>query len=70
MITTGQAAERLGVNAETIRRMIKSGRLKAINLAHGRGTRDVFRIDENDLNQFIAESVIKADNHNSDVLTG
>lgn len=51
MLTTQQAAERLNVHPETIRRLVKAGKLKAIALsATGRAR---LRIDEKDLQAFI-----------------
>jgi excisionase family DNA binding protein len=51
MLTTQQAAERLSVHPETIRRLVKAGKLKAVALsATGRAR---LRIDEKELQTFI-----------------
>lgn len=55
MLTTSQAAARLNVHPETIRRMVKAGSLKAIKLSHT--TRTQLRIDEKELDAFIAGKV-------------
>lgn len=51
MLTTQQAAERLNVHPETIRRLVKAGKLKAIALsATGRAR---LRIDDKELQAFM-----------------
>lgn len=52
MLTTSQAAERLNVHPETIRRLVKAGRLKAVKLSTDT-TRTQLRIDEKELQAFI-----------------
>ena len=54
MLTTAQAAERLGVHPETLRRMIRDGRLKAIHL--GNGPKAKIRVDEKELQAFCDNS--------------
>jgi excisionase family DNA binding protein len=51
MVTVPQAAKRLGRNPETIRRWIRSGRLRASKV----GTQHM--IDERDLQSFVDESI-------------
>jgi excisionase family DNA binding protein len=53
MLTTTQAAEKLNVHPETIRRLVKAGRLKAV-LLNTSTTRTQLRIDEKELDAFIA----------------
>jgi excisionase family DNA binding protein len=53
MLTTTQAAERLSVHPETIRRLVKAGRLKAVKLSIDDTTRSQLRIDEKELQAFI-----------------
>jgi excisionase family DNA binding protein len=52
MLTVTQAAERLNVHGETIRRLVKAGRLKAVKL-NTETTRTQLRIDEKELQAFI-----------------
>jgi excisionase family DNA binding protein len=51
MLTTPQAAERLNVHPETIRRLVKAGKLKAVSLSDT--SRPRLRIDEKELQDFI-----------------
>jgi excisionase family DNA binding protein len=51
MLTTQQAAERLNVHPETIRRLVKAGKLKAVALSQTGRAR--LRIDEKELQAFI-----------------
>jgi excisionase family DNA binding protein len=51
MLTTPQAAERLNVHPETIRRLVKAGKLKAVSLSDS--SRPRLRIDERELQAFI-----------------
>jgi excisionase family DNA binding protein len=51
MLTTQQTAERLSVHPETIRRLIKAGKLKAVSLSDTERAR--LRIDEKELQAFI-----------------
>ena len=51
MLTTPQAAERLNVHPETIRRMVKAGKLRAVVLSNVSRAR--IRIDELELQRFI-----------------
>lgn len=53
MLTTTQAAERLNVHPETIRRLVRAGRLKAVKLSTDPATRSQLRIDEKELQLFI-----------------
>jgi len=53
MLNTKQAAEKLAVHPATIRRLVKSGQLKATVL-NSVTTRSQLRIDENVLDAFIA----------------
>jgi excisionase family DNA binding protein len=55
MLTTKQAAERLSVHPETIRRLVKAGRLKAVLLSNTGRAR--LRIDERELQAFIDGAV-------------
>jgi len=52
MLTTPQAAERLNVHPDTIRRMIKAGKLNAVKLSTDT-TRSQLRIDEKELEAFM-----------------
>ena len=54
MLTTPQAAERLNVHPETIRRLVKAGKLKALVLSDSSRAR--VRIDEKDLLLFIDQN--------------
>ena len=56
MLTTTQAAERLSVHPDTIRRLVKAGKLKAVKLSIDDTTRSQLRIDEVDLQAFIDSS--------------
>ena len=56
MLTTTQAAERLSVHPDTIRRLVKAGKLKAVKLSIDDTTRSQLRIDEVDLQAFIENS--------------
>jgi excisionase family DNA binding protein len=51
-VTTGAAAEALGVTAETVRRYIRTGRLRAQVI--GGGERPTFRIRRTDLEAFLS----------------
>jgi excisionase family DNA binding protein len=51
MLTTPQAAERLNVHPEAIRRLVKAGKLKAVSLSDT--SRPRLRIDERELQAFI-----------------
>ena len=50
MFTTGEVAERLNLSEKTIRNLIDSGELKAFKFGR------VYRISEEQLNNFINES--------------
>lgn len=55
LLTARQAAERLGLCAETIRRLIDRGDLRAINIGGDSGRTSVrWRIDPADLDAWIA----------------
>jgi len=56
MLTTPQAAERLNVHPETIRRMIKNGTLSAV--VFNNASRARIRIDELELQRFIDQNTI------------
>ena len=58
MLTTPQAAERLNVHPETIRRLVKAGKLKAVSLSDTARSR--LRIDERELQAFIDNQGAKA----------
>jgi DNA binding domain, excisionase family len=51
MLTTKQAAEKLNVHPETIRRLVKAGKVKAVALSDTKYSR--FRIDEKELQVFM-----------------
>ena len=51
-LTVGQVAKELQVGDETVRRWIRSGELKVLNL--GGRTRPDYRIRRQDLDEFIA----------------
>lgn len=50
--TTAEVAELLKVDPDTVRRWIHDRRLKAINVACGRGTRKRFRVSQQAINDF------------------
>ena len=52
MLTIKQAAAKLNVHTETIRRLIKSEKIKAVSLSDSKYSR--FRIDEKEIDDFIA----------------
>lgn len=52
--TTAEVAELLKVDSDTVRRWIHDGRLKASNVARGRGARKRFRISQQSLEDFAA----------------
>lgn len=52
-LTTREVAERLNVNYETVRRWIRSKRLKADNICSL--AKPVYRISQESLNQFLNE---------------
>jgi excisionase family DNA binding protein len=54
MLTTPQAAERLAVHPETIRRLVKAGKLRAVVLSDKAQAR--IRIDEAELQRFIDQN--------------
>jgi excisionase family DNA binding protein len=51
MLTTKQAAEKLNVHPETIRRLVKAGKVRAIALSDTKHSR--IRIDEKELQAFM-----------------
>jgi len=53
MLTTTQAAERLSVHPDTIRRLVKAGKLKAVKISIDATTRSQLRIDEKELEAFM-----------------
>jgi excisionase family DNA binding protein len=53
MLTTTQAAERLSVHPETVRRLVKAGKLNAVKLSIDETTRSQLRIDEKELKAFM-----------------
>lgn len=55
LITASQAADRLGLRAETIRRLIARGDLRAINIGGDSSRTSVrWRIDPRDLDTWVA----------------
>jgi excisionase family DNA binding protein len=66
MLTTTEAAKRLSVHPDTIRRLVKAGRLKAVKLSIDETTRSQLRIDEKELQAFIEG---KAPAHDSGLKT-
>ena len=54
MLTTPQAAKRLNVHPETIRRLVKAGKLRAVVLSNVSRAR--IRIDETELQRFINQN--------------
>ena len=58
MLTTQQAADKLNVHPETIRRLVKAGKLKAVSLSDTERAR--LRIDEKELQAFIDNQGAKA----------
>ena len=55
LLTTRQAADRLGLRAETIRRLIDRGDLRAINIGGDASRTSVrWRIDPADLDAWVA----------------
>ena len=53
MLTVAQAAEKLNVHPETVRRLVKAGRLIAVKL-NTATVRTQLRIDEKVIDDFIA----------------
>jgi excisionase family DNA binding protein len=53
LLTVPEVAERLRVNPESVRRWIRSGRLKGVLFG---GTKTGYRVAESDLKRFIATS--------------
>ena len=53
MLTTTQAAERLSVHPDTIRILVKAGKLKAVKISIDATTRSQLRIDEKELEAFM-----------------
>ena len=60
MLTTGEVAERLNLSEKTIRNLIDSGQLKAFKFGR------VYRISEEELNNFINQSRTYLDNINEE----
>ncbi|MGW2223838.1 helix-turn-helix domain-containing protein [Streptomyces formicae] len=56
-LTTGQAAHRIGGTPQHVRRLIKSGRLAAIDIANG-GGRPRFRIAEAVIEDFLRDVAV------------
>ena len=54
MLTTQQAADKLNVHPETIRRLVKAGKIKAVALSDTARAR--IRIDDRELQAFIKGS--------------
>ena len=52
MLTVTEVAERLGVSSKTVTRLITEGKLKAYRFGNH------YRIEENDLNEFIEQSKV------------
>ncbi|SFJ27245.1 helix-turn-helix domain-containing protein [Planctomicrobium piriforme] len=59
MLKVPQVAERLGCTSQHVIDLIRSERLPASDIAKPGATRSSFRIDEQDLTRFIAESKFK-----------
>jgi excisionase family DNA binding protein len=59
MLTSKQAAEKLGVHPETLRRMVRDGRLKAVHL--GKGPRSKLRVEESEVQRFIDDGSTQTD---------
>ena len=53
LLTTKQVASELGVELQTVYRIIKSGSLKTIRLSSSKNSQ--YRIDKQDLESFLAE---------------
>jgi len=53
--TFQEAGVLLGTSPDTVRRLVRSGRLRAVNVAHGK-TRARFRVREDDLAKFIDDN--------------
>lgn len=47
------AAKKLGVSYNTLYRMVKSGRIKAVNVAHT-GTKPIFALTAHDVEEYIS----------------
>lgn len=58
MLTESQAAELIQVDKRTIRRLVQTGRLRAINI--GCGSRVHYRIDPEDLRQILPPETPRA----------
>lgn len=56
-LTTGAVARHIGGTSQHVRQLIKSGRLKAIDIASG-AARPRFRISKADLDAFLAVAAV------------
>ena len=56
MLTVSQVAEKLGYSTSQIRNLIREGKLKAYKFASS------YRVNEDDLQEFINKSIIKKEN--------
>jgi len=67
MITPDEAAEKLGINRGQLIRLIKSGKIKAINV--GAGKRVCFRIHQSEIEKFIENNHVKSNPNTKDQKT-
>ena len=58
MLTVAEVAEKLGYSTSQIRNLIREGKLKGYRFASS------YRVDEEDLKEFINKSIIKKENEN------
>lgn len=56
-LTTGAVARRIGGTSQHVRQLIKSGRLRAIDIANG-AARPRFRISRADLDEFLTVAAV------------
>ena len=58
MLTVAEVAEKLGYSTSQIRNFIREGKLKGYKFASS------YRVNEDDLQEFINKSIIKKENEN------
>ena len=58
MLTVAEVAEKLGYSTSQIRNLIREGKLKGYKFAAS------YRVNEDDLQEFINKSIIKKENEN------
>ncbi len=58
MMSTDEAAEYIGVCPTHLRKLIRNGTIKAINIGVPNSNRATYRIDKNDLDAFVAQREI------------